>query len=287
VIGVVAGTPLGRALAHRLASDGRTVRVARPDEPLRPLAEARLIVVDDAPATLRATARALGDVIDGNHLLVHTVRSLLPDGARASVALHDETPARRIGVLAGPLWARDLEAGRPSAGVVASRHPEVVGELASALSTPSLRIYRGHDPLGVEIASALTDLFVVGVGVAHELGLTDTTIAVMLVRAVRELGRLIHALGGDAESASGLAGLGEMLVRSRTPEAHPFQLGVRLARNDAAARAELQPSVQALRALGDTRAPAHIFAGIIALVEGKLTAADLLGKLMTVPVLDE
>jgi glycerol-3-phosphate dehydrogenase (NAD(P)+) len=287
LVAVVAGTPMGVALAKRLAADGHAARAVAPGE-LRAAADARLVVVDCAPSALRETARALGDVLDGSHLVVHTVRGLLPDGQRASEALHDETPVRRIGVLAGPLWARDLDAGRPSAGVVASRHPEVVDGFSAALSTPSLRIYRGRDPLGVEIASAMVDLFVVGVGAAQEVGLTETTVAVMVVRAVRELGRLIVALGGDAQTAAGLAGLGDFLVRSRSTDAHAFQLGQRLARGDTAARAELAPSAQAIRTISrSARVPAHIFAGLIALIDGKLTAKDLVSQLMALPVLDE
>jgi glycerol-3-phosphate dehydrogenase (NAD(P)+) len=288
VIGVVAQTPLGAALGKRLAADGRAVRVATDRDSLPHVVEARLLVLDCPPAGLRDTARALGDFVDGDHLVVHTVRGLLPDGARASEAIHDETPVRRIGVLAGPLWSGDLEAGRPSAGVVASRHPEVVDAFAAELSTPCLRIYRGRDPLGVELASALTDLFVAGVGAAHAVGLTENTVAVMLVRAVRELGRLIHALGGDPQSATGLAGLGDLLVRSRTPDSHAFQLGLRLARGDADARAELAPTAHAVRNLArPVRETAHIFAGLLALVDGKLTASDLIARLMTLPVLDE
>lgn len=288
MIGVVAGTPLGSALAKRLATDGRVVRCVAAGEPMGALAETRLVIVDAAPAALRDTARALGDVVDGNHLVVHTVRGLCPDGKRATEALHDETPVRRLGVLAGPLWARDLEAGRPSAAVVASRHPEVVDEFAEALSTPLLRVYRGRDPLGVEIASALTDLLIVGVGAAREVGLTESTVAAMLVRAVREVGQLIAALGGDPRSAVGMAGLGDLLVRSHTPEAQAYQLGQRLARNEAAARAELAPPARAVAALTrSVRERPNIFSGLLALVDGTLTASELVTRLMSLPVLDE
>jgi glycerol-3-phosphate dehydrogenase (NAD(P)+) len=287
VIGVYAGTPLGGALAARLASDGRVVRVARSPEEARALKEPRLVVVDAAPAKLREVARSLGEILDGGHLVVHAVRGLLPDGARASEAIHDETAVRRIGVLAGPLWARELEAARPSAAVVASRHPEVVDEFSVELSTPHLRIYRGRDPLGIELASAITDLIVAGVGVARALGLDETAGAILIVRAIRELGRLIEALGGDPQSASGMAGLGDVLVRTRA-ESAPFQLGVRVGNGDAQARSELAPAARAVAALARAvKRPAHVFAGLIALVDGEVTPQELVGRLMTIPILDE
>src|SRR6185503_13901168 len=99
--------------------------------------------IDAEPKALRSIARALGDRIDGDRLLAHAVRGLCPDGAGPIEVLREETPARRLGVLAGPMGVADLDAGRPTAAVIASHHPEVVGELAAALSTPSLRVYRG------------------------------------------------------------------------------------------------------------------------------------------------
>src|SRR6185312_6537442 len=108
-----------------------------------------------------------------------------PDGAGPIEAIRQETPALRVGVLAGPIAIADLDAGRPTAAVIASRHPEVVDELAAALSTPHLRVYRGRDPIGVELASALDDLIVVGWGLAEGLALGAPARAVMTVRCMR------------------------------------------------------------------------------------------------------
>jgi glycerol-3-phosphate dehydrogenase (NAD(P)+) len=288
VIGIYAGTPIGSALGVRLAADGRVVKLARDPSEVGRLKEVRLVLVDATPAELRSVAQALGNVLDGGHLVAHTVRGLLPDGGRPTEVLHDETAVRRLGVLAGPLVPADLEAGRPAAGVVASHHPEVVEEFAAELSTPKLRIYRARDPIGIELAAALSDLVVVGVGVAHALGLNETAVTVLLVRAIRELGRLISAAGGDPESATGLSGLGDVLVRAHTPSSPTHALGERLAAGDAGARAQLAPAVLALRAL-DRRphGSTHIFAGLAALIDGKLTPAELITRLMTLPVLDE
>ncbi len=288
MIAIVAGTPLGAALATRLRSDGREVIAIEPGQSLEPLRALRLVVVDAPAADLLRLARALGDVLDGNHLVAHTIRGLTADGTGATQILHQETAVRRLGVIAGPLAAADLQAGRPSAGVIASRHPEVVEELSAAMSTPRLRLYRGHDPLGVELASSLTDLVTVGCGLAHALGFGETSRALMIVRAVRELGRLIVALGGEVQTASGLAGLGDILVRSHDPESHFFRLGVELAGGSVSARAELVGNARTFRALGrHHRVPAHIFDGLAQLLEGKLAPAELVTHLMTVPILDD
>ena len=72
MIGVIVGTPLGEALAHRLRDDQREITTN-----LQEMARAHLIVVDAAPQKLREVGRALGDVTDGTQLIVHTVRGLV------------------------------------------------------------------------------------------------------------------------------------------------------------------------------------------------------------------
>jgi glycerol-3-phosphate dehydrogenase (NAD(P)+) len=295
VIGVVSGTALGQALADRLRADGREVTAGRDAAALKDMARARLIVVDATPSELPALGRALGDVIDGNTLLCHTVRGLIQGRGGIEVLL-SETPSLRVGVLGGPLSPGDLAAGRPTAAVVASRHPEVVDEFAAALSTPKLRVYRGRDPLGVELASTLPDLVALGWGLSSALGFGANTRAVLLVRAVRELGRLAAALGGDAVTAGGLAGLGDMLVRGGDTESPAFRYGAALAgrfENGAAPATppEIQGAIENARAIRDLarkhRVHVHIFQGLADLVDGKLPAAELVARLMTLPVLDD
>ena len=77
MIGIVTGTPLGQALAHRLREDGREIVAGADAAALREIGRAPLIVVDAAPGKLRQIGRALGDVTDGAHLLAHTVRGLV------------------------------------------------------------------------------------------------------------------------------------------------------------------------------------------------------------------
>ena len=135
-----------------------------------------------------------------------------------------------MGVLAGRSRSLTSPPAGITAAVVMSRHPKWWSDFATTLSLPKLRVYRGRDPLGVELASTLPDLVALGWGLSAALGFGATTRAVLLVRAVRELGRLIAALGGDAITASGLAGLGDMLVRGGDPESPAFKYVYRAGR---------------------------------------------------------
>ena len=288
-IGVVTGGPLGRSLAARLTEDGRVVIAGNDRAAFGEMgARARLILFDVHPTEVHTVARTLGEALDGNHLVAHLVRGLIGDGAGAAQVLREESAVRRIGVLAGPLSVAALDEGRPSAAVIASRHPEVVDEFAAALSTPRLRVYRSQDPLGVELASGLVDLITAACGLAHALGYGDTTRSIILVRSVRELSRLIQALGGDPATASGLAGLGDILVHAMNPTDPAFQLGADFANAPPEARAALVQTAHTLHTLArQHRVTAHIFEGLVELLDGKQTPRDLVAQLMALPVLDD
>ena len=165
---------------------------------------------------MRDRARALGDVVDGRHMLVHAIGALAgPDDARAERGVAEETPARRIGALAGPALPADLVAGRFAAMVCASPFDEVTREARRLLNLPpAIRLYTSRDLPGVELAAALSGAYTVAFGMADALGMGPGPRAVLVTRVVAEAQRLVEALGGEPRTFTGLAGLGNLLVRT-------------------------------------------------------------------------
>jgi len=169
-VGVIGGGPWGLGLAAAVARTGTKslvcsrralVRLPQGVEQARDVkdlaARARMIVLAVPSEVARDVARGLGDVVDGRHLLVHGIRGLEakdePGGARLlaiSEVLRQETPARRIGALGGPILSEDLIDGRPSALVCASRYPEVNDAVIAAFGTPTLRVYASSDLINIK-----------------------------------------------------------------------------------------------------------------------------------------
>jgi glycerol-3-phosphate dehydrogenase len=293
-IGIVNGTEVGEALVARLSTDGRRVLSGVNGAALRRIAgEARLILIDARRDELPAILRELGEYLEPNHLVAHTVHGLGAEGSAARL-IESESPVRRTGVLAGPLLITALRQGTPTAAVIASQHPEVVAEFSEALSTPRLRVYRSRDPIGVELSASIAELAVLGCGMADGLKLGAPARALVVVRAVRELGRLVQALGGDPLSATGLAGLGDVLVRGADDSVSAYRLGIALVTG-------AEPDARALQALEETAARvntvtrntgvrAHLFEGLAAYLgspRDKMSPAALVEQLMTIRVLDE
>jgi glycerol-3-phosphate dehydrogenase (NAD(P)+) len=311
-VGIVGAGRFGTALASVIARAGRRVvlwsrdagvvaAIARdrrcprlPDAPLpaplevtadrRVLArEARLIVLAVASTDIRTRARELGDVIDGSHLVVHAIGALAAppgDDERCSEVVAEATPALRIGALAGPVLPLDLASGQFASMVVASRFAEVVSEARRLLNAPPvLRVYGSNDLVGVELAAALAGAYTLALGMCDAIGIGVGPRAVLVTRALAEASRLVTAAGGDARSVGGLAGLGNLLVRTGPGStARDYALGGRLARGERPGEAEMTEGARAAlagvrlaRRLG-VRMP--LLAGLAAVLEGKLSARD-------------
>jgi glycerol-3-phosphate dehydrogenase (NAD(P)+) len=258
-VGIVGAGAFGTALGSALARAGRRVvlwsrdpkivdSITRtrscprlPEAPLpepleatadpRKLAtESRFLIMAVSSTDVRDRARELGEFLDGSHIVVHAVGALAaPDNERVSEVLRQGLPTLKIGVLAGPALPVDLVKGDFSSMVVASTFDEVVAEARRLVNAPPLlRVYGSKDLPGVELASALAGAYTVALGLCDGLRMGPGPRAVLVTRAIAEGARLSQAAGAEARTFSGLAGLGNMLVRS-TEHSADYMLGRRLA----------------------------------------------------------
>jgi glycerol-3-phosphate dehydrogenase (NAD(P)+) len=307
-VAVVGGGAWGLALAAAAARTGKQVLVLsrRAHDGALPrgvtqardhadvAARARLVILAVPSSSARTTARALGEHIDGRHLVVHGVRGLFGDEmATIGDVLRAETPARRIGALGGPALVEDLLAGNPSVLVCGSRFPEVNAAVSDALTHETLRVYPTHDLHGLEWASALVGCLAIGMGYAQSLGASPGLVAALLSRSVHEAARLAAAAGGEEQTLLGLAGYGDLMAamgQDRRPEVvlgralgRGVKLGAALAEAGQRIEAvELVPRVVAWAERLHVRAP--IFGALASGVLSSRPPADILHELMTGPI---
>jgi glycerol-3-phosphate dehydrogenase (NAD(P)+) len=290
-IAIVGAGPFGRALGQVAARTGARVTVwtRRPDTPLpeglhqaKTLADAaraaRLIFFCAPAAHARPLLAALGDVVDGSHLLVHAARGFEPAQSGhgfqvLSEIVRAETPIRRVGVLAGPLVPAELAAAIPSAIVVASRFPEVSAAAQAALAQPGLRVFASDDLTGVEHATALMTVVALASGLAAGLGGGVSTRALVVARGIAQAGRILEALGGKARTLSGLGGVGEVFVTASGVESPDYDLGLALARG--AETGNLQDAASLRATLGRTAEAPSVARSVAALCAERNINASL------------
>jgi glycerol-3-phosphate dehydrogenase (NAD(P)+) len=117
-----------------------------------------------------------------------------------------------ISVLSGPTFAREVARGEPTALVVASADAKAAAEVQTAFSGSTFRLYTNPDPIGVEIGGSVKNVIAIGAGVCHGLGLGSNSLAALITRGLAEITRLAVAVGGEARTLAGLAGLGDLLL---------------------------------------------------------------------------
>ena len=143
------------------------------------------------------------------------------------VALQAFTP--RVVVLSGPTFAREVAAGKPAAVVAASTDEEASRVVRERFSGPTLRVYSGSDPTGVEIGGAVKNVVAIGAGVCAGLDLGHNALAALITRGLAEITRLAVAMGGRPATLSGLAGLGDLVLTCTGELSRNRSVGLELA----------------------------------------------------------
>src|SRR6185295_17182003 len=149
--------------------------------------------------------------------------------------------ARRVGVLSGPSFALEVARGLPTALVCASGDAAFAAEAAGALNAPRLRIYSSRDVVGVELGGALKNVIALAAGISDGLALGFNARAALITRGLAEMARLGVAMGGQAETFNGLAGMGDLVLTCTGELSRNRTVGLRLAQGKtlAAVLAEL------------------------------------------------
>lgn len=140
--------------------------------------------------------------------------------------------ARRFGCLSGPTFAREVVRGDPSAAVLACADLELATRLQEEFSDHHLRCYAGTDYVGVELAGALKNVIAIAAGIVDGLGLGFNTQAALMTRGLHEITRLGVALGAEAETFRGLAGMGDLVLTCTGGLSRNRPLGQRLGRGE-------------------------------------------------------
>lgn len=175
---------------------------------------AEIVVVAVPSASLDEVAADLGRLEPRPRIVVSASKGLGRETLQTASQLFRAAlpPAVAVAVISGPNLAREIAAGQPAAGVIACERSEAARELQGLFTGESFRAYTSTDVLGVELAGALKNVIALAVGMTNELGLGANAQASLVTRGLAEMARLGAALGAQAETFRGLAGMGDLMA---------------------------------------------------------------------------
>lgn len=263
-IGVIGAGSWGTTLAHLLAKKGHGVtlwayesdlvermRQTRendlflPDVKLAPglgftsdLAEAArgrelLLLVPPSQVMRKVMEQAVPHLDEGT-LVVSASKGIENDTLMTmSEVLGEVLPPScrdRLAFLSGPSFAREVSADMPTAVVAAAADRGVAEQVQEVFSTENFRVYTNRDVVGVELGGSLKNVMALAAGVSDGLGFGCNTRAALITRGLAEMTRMGQALGADAATFSGLAGMGDLVLTCTGDLSRNRSVGMELGR---------------------------------------------------------
>ncbi|MEU4686175.1 NAD(P)H-dependent glycerol-3-phosphate dehydrogenase [Streptomyces xinghaiensis] len=183
--------------------------------------------------TLRGNLARWAPLLPSDTVLVSLMKGVeLGTAKRMSEVIEEVAgvPAERVAVLTGPNLALEIAARQPAASVVACSDESVARRLQVACHTPYFRPYTNTDVVGCELGGAVKNVIALAVGIADGMGLGDNTKASLMTRGLAETSRLGAAMGADAHTFAGLAGMGDLIATCSSPLSRNHTFGTNLGR---------------------------------------------------------
>ncbi|MCD9594884.1 NAD(P)-dependent glycerol-3-phosphate dehydrogenase [Streptomyces sp. 8ZJF_21] len=183
--------------------------------------------------TLRGNLSDWAPLLADDTVLVSLMKGVeLGTAKRMSEVVQEvaKAPAERVAVLTGPNLAKEIAARQPAAAVVACPDESVARRLQTACHTAYFRPYTNTDVVGCELGGAVKNVIALAVGIADGMGLGDNTKASLITRGLAETTRLGLAMGADAHTFAGLAGMGDLVATCSSPLSRNHTFGTNLGR---------------------------------------------------------
>jgi len=197
-----------------------TPKLTASADPAQALAGADAVVLAVPAQSLRRNLTSWLGLLPAGAAFVSLMKGIeLGTEHRMSQVIAEVTGAGpdRIAVISGPNLAREIAERQHAATVVASDDDTLAKRLQQACHTGYFRPYTNPDVVGCELGGAVKNVIALGVGIAVGMGFGDNTRATLITRGLAEITRLGAALGADAHTFAGLAGMGDLVATCSSP----------------------------------------------------------------------
>ena len=145
--------------------------------------------------------------------------------------IKEQFPSIKLSVLTGPTFADEIAKNQPAAAIVASEDLTNAKSICQLFHNSNLRLYPSNDIKGASIAGAVKNIIAIGAGIIHGLGLGDNAKAALITRGISETSSLIEKLGGNPQTAFGLAGIGDMSLTCSGPHSRNMSYGIEITKD--------------------------------------------------------
>jgi glycerol-3-phosphate dehydrogenase (NAD(P)+) len=206
------------------------------------LGEADLVVIALPSKVFREVVHSIAAAINPEAAVLSLTKGLESGSLkRFSEVLAEELPqpaAARVMVLSGPNHAEEVALDIPTATTIAAADLKLASWAQQLISTESFRPYINSDLIGVELCAATKNVIALAAGMSDGLGFGDNTKASLITRGLAEMSRLGEKLGAEAQTYSGLAGMGDLIATCTSRHSRNRRAGELIAAGNTPEQAE-------------------------------------------------
>ena len=167
---------------------------------------------------VRGTATSAAAFTAPGQIIVDVAKGIEPDTLMTlTQVIRDEMVKAgrdyvRMVALSGPTHAEEVAKDLPSTIVSASEDAAAASYVQDIFMNTCMRVYTNPDVRGVELCGAMKNIIALAAGICMGLGYGDNTKAALMTRGMAEITRLGLAMGCQAATFAGLAGIGDLIV---------------------------------------------------------------------------
>lgn len=187
----------------------------------------------------RETAEKVKDFVISNQIFITVTKGIEEDTLYTQTEILEDVLGadKKICVLSGPSHAEEVVVFKPTLVVAGSTDRQTALFVQNLFMNKYFRVYSSPDVKGIEVGAALKNVIALAAGMSDGLGFGDNAKAALITRGIKEISELAVAMGGQAETLSGLTGVGDLIVTCSSMHSRNrmagFYMGQGMSKDDA------------------------------------------------------
>lgn len=189
--------------------------------------EKDIIVFATPSVFIRNTVKKAKPFLNHKQIIVNVAKGIEPTSLlMMSQVIEDELgKGFDIVTLSGPTHAEEVSIGLPTLIVSTCSNKNIARIIQDTFSNNTMRVYTNPDVIGVELSGSLKNIIALAAGMSDGLGYGDNAKAAIITRGLNEIVKLGKAMGCEARTFYGLAGIGDIVVTATSIHSRNHKAG--------------------------------------------------------------
>lgn len=189
--------------------------------------ESKMLILAVPSVFTRSTAKSMAPFVKQGQVVVCVAKGIEETTLMTlSDIVEEEITVADVAVMCGPSHAEEVGLGIPTTVVAGAKSQKTAEAIQDIFMNENFRVYTSPDVLGMELGGSLKNVIALAAGMADGLGFGDNTKAALITRGIAEISRLAIKMGANAETLSGLTGIGDLIVTCESKHSRNRKAGM-------------------------------------------------------------